>query len=419
MRQILKSVTTPIVSLVILCMGNALFVTYTSVRLKMDGYSINTIGYVVGAYFAGQLVGSYLCDRLIARIGHIRAYAVLATSMTVLAMLQAMFLQLWMWALVRFLGGVCIAGLFIVIESWLLAKSTSNTKGKVLSIYMTSFYAAQGIGQLLLNVSDPISVIPFAIVVILSAVSIIPISMTKASVPTMNQRSSLNIVKLVKKCSLGVYTCAISGLLLGPIYGLIPIFAKDSGMTLTGVSYAACFTILGGFVLQWPIGQLSDKTDRRKVISFIGFAAAIIAAITIFVSAQSEILIFILLAAFGGFSFTVYPLGIAHSSDSVEEKDLISITALLSIAYSVGSIIGPVIASYFMDFLGPKGIFIYSTIVGTTLGTLALVKTFEKKTLPEKEKLRGENLAEKILPQLDIIQKREQKLPFAENDKID
>lgn len=386
MRQILKSVIPPIASLIILCMGNALFVTYTSVRLKMDGYSINTIGYIIGAYFAGQLVGSYISDRIIGKIGHIKAYGLFATIMTVLAMLQAICLDLWMWTTVRFCGGICIAGLFVVIESWLLAKSTPTTKGKVLSIYMTAYYAAQGIGQLLLNVADPISFVPFAIVVILSAISIVPISVTNVSAPVIKESSSLNTSKLIKKCPLGFYTCTISGLLLGPIYGLIPIFAKESGMTLEGIAYAACFTILGGFALQWPVGQISDKIDRRKVISFIGFAAASVALVTIFVPANLEAMIFILLASFGGFSFTVYPLGIAHCSDSLEEKDLISATAILSIAYSVGSIIGPVIASYTMDILGPKGLFVYSTIVGSALGTIALVRSPEKKAITDIEK---------------------------------
>lgn len=386
MRQILKSVIPPIASLMILCMGNALFVTYTSVRLKMDGYSIHTIGYIVGAYFAGQLVGSYVSDKIIEKIGHIRAYAVFATSMTVLAMLQALFLQLWMWATVRFLGGICIAGLFVVIESWLLAKSTPTTKGRVLSIYMTSFYAAQGIGQLLLNVADPMSVVPFAIVVILSAISIVPLSITNVSAPEIKGRSSLNTTKLLKKCALGVYTCTVSGLLLGPIYGLVPIFAKDSGMTLEAIAYATCFTILGGFALQWPVGQISDKIDRKKVISFVGFAASAVALTTLFVPASFEAMLFILLAAFGGFSFTVYPLGIAHCSDSLEEKDLISATAILSIAYSIGSIIGPIIASNMMGFLGPKGLFVYCTIVGSALGSAALVRSSQRKALSEEEK---------------------------------
>lgn len=419
MRQILRSVMTPIASLVILCMGNALFVTYTSVRLKMDGYTINTIGYVVGAYFAGQLVGSYFSGRLIERIGHIRAYAVLATSMTALAMLQAMFLQIWMWALVRFLGGICIAGLFIVIESWLLAKSTKKTKGKVLSLYMSSYYAAQGLGQLFLKVADPISVVPFAIVVILSAISIIPISITNTSAPIIKERSSLNIFMLLKKCSLGIYTCTISGLLLGPIYGLIPIFAKDRGMNLNGISYAACLTILGGFALQWPIGKLSDKIDRRRVISLIGFATALTALVITFIPAYSEIMIFVTLAIFGGFSFTVYPLGIAHCSDSIEEKDIISAVAILSIAFSVGSIIGPVIASYTMDFLGPRGLFVYCAFIGAALGLLSLLKSYQKNTLPQEEKMLSQEPCKKGLVQLDKIQDIKHKLALTEREPID
>jgi MFS family permease len=385
MLKIIRLVLAPIVSLVILVMGNALFVTYTSVRLKLDGYNVQTIGYIIGAYFAGLLVGSLASNRIIEKVGHIRAYAAFAAFMTVLAMIQALFQQIWMWGVVRFFGGACLAGLFIIIESWLLAKSTPNTKGKVLSIYLIAFYASQGIGQFLLNVADPLSFTPFAIIVLLSAISIVPIATTKMAPPSIQQFSNLTLVQLLKNSPLGFFTCILSGLLLGPIYGLIPIFAKESGMTLDHVAYATSFTILGGFIFQWPIGQLSDKSDRKKVIALIAFGTSIIASVMCFIPYTSELLIFFLLALFGGFSFVIYPLGISHCSDTIEEKDLIAATAGLSLAYSIGAIVGPIVASFTMKLLGPRGLFIYSFCAGTLLFLIACSKIVQRKEQSQKK----------------------------------
>lgn len=386
MLKIIKSVIAPIASLAILVMGDALFVTHTSVRLKMGGYSINTIGYIVGGYFAGLLIGSFCWNRIIERVGHIRAYTAMATLLTVLAMFQALSLKIWIWALVRFAGGICIGGLFVVIESWLLAKSTPTTKGKVLSIYMISFYASQGLSQFLLNVADPFSIVPFAIVVILSAISIIPVSITKMSAPIIQEPSNLKIYKLFKTCPLGMLTCVFSGFLLGPIYGLVPVYTKEIGMTIEQIAYASSSIILGGFLFQWPIGQISDKLDRRKVISLTGFCAALCALIITFLNSSSAFLLFLFLAMYGGFSFTVYPQGISHGSDTVEAKDLIAATAGFSIAYSVGAIIGPMIASFSMTLFGPKGLFIYSATVSAALGLMAIITAYQKSSVTVKEK---------------------------------
>lgn len=381
MFKALRQVIAPILSLIMLVMGNALFVTYASIRLKLDGHNVDIIGYIVGLYFAGLLIGSYWGNKIIETIGHIRTYTLLASSMTVLAIIQSLCLKIWMWGLVRFLGGICIAGLFINIESWLIAKSDIHNKGKILSIYMIAFYASQGIGQLLLNVADPFSFVPFAIVVLLSAISIIPVSITKMAAPVIQQRSELNLLKLIRHSPVGVYTCAISGLLLGPIYGLIPIFAKDIGMTLQYVAYATTFTILGGFIFQWPIGQLSDKFDRKKIIFISAIGTALTTLTMTLIPYNSEFFIFLLLALFGGFAFIIYPLGISYSSDSINQKDIIAVTAILSLAYSVGAIIGPILASYSMTLLGPRGLFIYSFLVAVTLCCISILKIIPKKPL--------------------------------------
>lgn len=392
MIKLLKSVTAPIMSLAILIMGNTLFITFTSLRLKLDGHSIEIVGYATSAYFAGLLIGSMRCNRFIERVGHIRAYATFAALFVFFSTLQAIFNPIWVWISVRFLIGLFMAGLFVVIESWLLSKSSRNTKGRVLSMYMITYFASQGIGQLLLNIADPRTIIPFAIIILLAAISIVPICVTRLSAPIIQGGSYLNIFKLFKKSPLGTAGCLFAGLISGPVYGLIPVYIRGHGFSIKEVSFAMGITIFSGLILQWPLGQLSDLIDRRKVI-FISTAFTAGAALLIGLnSIYSFLHVFILLSIFGGFCFTIYPLSLTHGSDMVEEKDLIVATAGLALIYSSGAVIGPVVASYCMDMLGPKGLFFYISTIGAALGAISLHQIVKKSPVPREEKIQYKDI---------------------------
>ncbi len=223
---IFYSVLSPIVSLIILVLGNGLFMTYVTVRLKLAGYSSGIVGIITASYYAGILLGCVRAEKYISRIGHIRSFASFASLTAVIILLQGLFINSWYWGVLRFLSGFSMAGLFVTIESWLLVKSTTETRGKILSIYMTAFYAAQALGQFLLDVSDPLSLIPFVITAILTSLSIIPVSMTRTLAPSIEEPSFLSIFKLLKITPLGVTGCTLSGVLLGTIYGLVLFMLK-------------------------------------------------------------------------------------------------------------------------------------------------------------------------------------------------
>lgn len=392
MFKTFRSVLAPILSLSILIMGNAFFTTYTSLKLKLSGFSIELIGYSTSAYFAGLLIGSLRCSSFIERIGHIRAYATLAALLAVIAMIQAIFAQGWVWIIIRFLTGFFIAGLFVTIESWLLAKSTISTKGKVLSIYMISYYGSQTIAQFLLDISDLRTVIPFCIIVILFTSSIVPICMTRIAAPIIQEKSYFKIQHLCKIAPLGVIGALLSGLICGPIYGLVPIYIKDIGFSMKEVALGMGITIFGGLILQWPIGQISDHVDRRKVLFTISFLAAIISIVFAINSIHTKVLIYFLLAFLGGFSFSIYPIAISHSTDIVKEKDTISAIAAIVLIYSIGAIIGPILASYGMDFLGPRGLFIYMSSIGVILGAYSFYRYLKIKEIPLEEKTPYRNI---------------------------
>ncbi|KPK32575.1 MAG: hypothetical protein AMS24_03815 [Chlamydiae bacterium SM23_39] len=404
-----RSAIAPISSMIILIMGNAFFITYTSIRLNLEGHSVKLIGYVTSAYFAGLLVGSLKSSKLIERVGHIRAYAAFAAILSILPMIQANLQLAWTWIVIRFLVGFFIAGLFINIESWLLGISAQDNKGKIFAIYMTSYYASQGIAQFFLNISNPTSIMPFVVIMILSALSIIPVCITKISAPIIKEPSYLNISKLIKITPLGVIACAFAGFISGPVYGLFPVYAEKLGLSIPQISQVIGITIFSGLIFQFPLGQLSDHIDRRKVIIFISFALLVIAFLNVLNSVYSFLPILLLFATFGGFSFTIYPLSLSHASDVIEQKDLVSATAGLVLIYSIGAIIGPIIASYSINFFGGKGLFIYLSTMALLLVIYSLYQVIKKSPIPKDKKVQYTNIPSTTLicSKLDSKSKKE------------
>lgn len=385
MFKFIKSVLAPLLSLFILILGNGMFNTLVSVRLDLDGASSWIIGTVSAAYYAGLVVGSFKIEPFISRVGHIRAFAAFAAMTAVICLLPGLWVNNLVWILLRFIGGYCIAGLFIVIESWLLASSPAEVRGKVLSFYMITLYAAQGSGQFLLNLSNPQTLIPFCIATILVSLAIIPVSMTYQQSPSLPETSTLKFKKLYKASPTGVLGCFASGLILGAIYGLIPMYVSSAGFSVKDISLTMGMIIFGGMLLQYPVGHLSDIFDRRLIIAIISGATAILSLLIIPALGFSKSLFMILAFIFGGCTFTLYPICISHSCDYLESEDIVAATGGLLLSYGIGATLGPLIAPSLISMLGDNGLFLYFAIVSGTFLTFIIWRSTRRSSLPADE----------------------------------
>ncbi len=385
MRKIAASLIAPVLSLVIIMLGNGFFVTFVSLRLHEAKVSSFMIGLISSAYFAGLLIGSVRAEKLILRIGFIRTFATFASFFTTLVMINGLMLNPYLWLALRFLQGICIAGLFVVIESWLLMFSNRETRGKVLSIYMSALYTAQAAAQFFLGIFPMDSIFPFACVVILSSLSIIPVSMMRASYPTMSEPAYISAKKLFSVSPFGFIACIFAGMILSSIYSLAPIFAQDMGFSIKQVASFMGFIILGGFLLQWPIGHLSDIFERRKITIMVCILTAVLSLIMTLSFVWPLWMTFIVAIAFGGFSFTIYPLGITLVSDRIDSKHLIAATGMLLLVYAWGSIFGPMAASLVISLFGPVGLFIYIAIVSGLLAVYGISSALRKPPVPVNE----------------------------------
>ncbi|MBF5059466.1 MFS transporter [Candidatus Neptunochlamydia vexilliferae] len=385
MRKLFRSVIPPLVSLVIVMLGNGFFNTFASLRLAADGAPSWVVGVMNASYFAGIMIGSIYVERLIDRIAHIRTFAIMASVNSFVFVMQALIIDPVSWTFFRFFSGFCASGFFIVIESWLLLSSGIKSRGRLLSLYMATLYLAQGFGQFMLNLAPIESLFPFAITIILSSLSLIPVCMMKSSGPLLLETSITNIFQILKKAPLGPIGCFIAGMIMSSFYGLAPIFGKEIKLSVLQISQVMGLTILGGLALQWPIGHLSDIFNRRKVIIGVCLVLMVL-TYALFLSPHYPYwLLLLLMIVFGGISFTLYPLSITYTCDHFSDKKIIGITCALMIIYGTGCIVGPLVSPLFMTIVGPSGLFLYVTLLCALFIIICFWRVLHSKPLSEEE----------------------------------
>ena len=384
MFSLFRSFLAPLLSLALMMVASGFFNTFVSIRLEIEGYSPELIGIVTSFLYLGILLGSLKIDYWILKTGHIRSFILFSGILAVLALFQAFWINPWYWCALRLFGGVCIAGIFIVIESWMLIQSPPEKRGIVLSLYLAIFYAALSGGQFLINLSDPTGIFPFCIAAALMVLSILPLSIRPIPSPTkVKEPPRLTILQLFRISPLGFAGGVVSGMLLAAVYGLVPIYAKEVGMSLSQISLFMAVIIFGGFIFQWPFGLWADKTNRRLVLNIASFLAACAAVAMGWIGPDPFFLLLLLGWLFGGFSFALYPLSMAYSCENVRQDHIVAVTGGFVMSYGLGAISGPILAPMSMGFFGIAGLFYFLAAVTFILALLGLkrpapIKSWDK-----------------------------------------
>lgn len=362
MFSVIQETLVPLISLFIFVLGNGFFSTLIAYNMTLNGEPAFFIGAMTGVLYAGLVLGSFRIEKFITRVGHIRAYSAFSATIAVISLLHGMFYNVFFWLVLRFIYGFATAGIYVVIESWLLCKSTVMNRGQVLSIYMVCFYAAQAFGQFFLNIGNTQELFIYAIASMMASLSIIPLAMSYARTPQIEEPSTLSFRELIQQASSGFIGCFSGGLIMAGIYALMPTFLNDLSFSKQSVAKYMFAVIMGGMLLQYPVGKLSDLFERRLVLIGIALATLLI-CMMLTLHVKFDGLLFLWMMIFGGLTFTIYPISISHACDSLASKDIVAGTQGLLLAYSVGAMLGPFIAPFFMYMLGPEGLFIYMAMV--------------------------------------------------------
>jgi MFS family permease len=357
------------IGIAMITLGNGLQGTLLGVRASMEGFPTTTTGLVMSCYYAGFLLGSIYAPRFVVKVGHIRVFAALASLASAAVLIHSLFLDPIIWGLARLVAGVSFAGMFVVAESWLNGLSTNEIRGNILSIYMTIQYGGFIGGQFLLNLASPEGYSLFILISILLSLALVPVLITAVPAPVLEEPEHVGLRDLWKISPLGVFTGMNVGIAHGAIWGMGAVFAQNTGRTVTETSIFMATFVFGGFIFQWPLGILSDKIDRKRVIAGVSCLAVILAVICTFTTSDLSILIFM----FGGFSLPLYSISLAYTNDHLSQDQMIAASSTMILIYGVGALLGPVLASITMSAFGTLGFFLIQILAHTAVGLFALV----------------------------------------------
>lgn len=357
MTRTVASLFALILSIMLLVSGNAFLMTLLGIRLSLEAIDPATIGRVLVCYSIGFVAGTLYVNRIIERVGHIRAFAAFAALASVTALLYPMALTMVLWALLRALSGFCMAGVLLVIESWFSSRATNANRGALFAVYQIVFFVSVAGGQLIVNVGDPESFKLFSIAAILLSLALVPLSLTRMPAPAIEVVERMSVFTLLRQSTTGIGGALICGVLLGAFYALGPVYATMIGLDLQQTSLFMAIAIVAAMILAWPLGRICDRHDRRRVmlcVSFIGAVAALAAA---FLGVEHPVLLIAAVGAFTGLSAALYPIAVAITNDRLEQHHIVSASATLLLSYGIGSVIGPLAMSELIGIIGPQGLF--------------------------------------------------------------
>jgi MFS family permease len=364
-------------------LGNGLINVLLPVRMGFEGWDTDTIGLVLSLNFVGMLLGGLYARHLIGRSGHIRMFAGCLALGAVSILICSLYTDAMLWGAMRISIGFCNACAFTAMESWLSESSTKENRGKVLGFYQVIFLMALFFGQFLMNLASPGSTMLFVLSGILLCASIIPIVLSRNSGPTVEEVEPMSLLRLFRISPLGVVCCLISGLIYSSSFSMLPVFASGYGIVDFDLSLYMGAAIMGAFILQFPIGYLSDRFDRRSVLLII----LIISALTGFsVTLMADQNWFWPMSVATGLTCGIiactYPMSISESFDNLRQNEMVAAMGCLIMAFAIGGIVGPYSTAIIMDLFGYASLFWFLGVIQLLLCVFVVYRMFAREALP-------------------------------------
>ncbi|WP_271274502.1 MFS transporter [Aliamphritea hakodatensis] len=367
----------------ILYLGNGLINVFLPIRMELESFDANSIGMVLSLYSVGALLGALYSKELIKRAGHIRMFAGCVALGTISVLICSLYTDPILWGAMRVFIGFCNASAATAMESWLSGSSDKQTRGKVLGVYNAVVLGGLFLGQFLLNAADPAGTVLFVATGILLCTAIIPMVLSKNKGPIVEDVTSMSIKDLYRASPLGVISCFASGIIYQAIFNMLPIFANDFGIVNFQLSLFMGAAIFGAFVLQFPVGYLSDRFDRRTVLMYLLLISAGVGVIVSVFAPLDQIWIAYLGAAVTcGIIACTYPLSVSQTFDTLKQNQMVAASGKLIVIFSIGGIMGPYIASMTMDAFGSTALFYFLGIVQFCLAGFVAYRMTVRDALP-------------------------------------
>ncbi len=366
----------------ILLGGNGLQGTLVALRGAQEGFSPAIIGFTGTAYFGGFLLGCVFITRIMKAVGHVRSFSALAAMASSGTLLIVLIIDPVFWSAMRFLTGFCFAGLFTIMESWINSSVQNHDRARVLALYRIIDIGSVTGSQFLIPIFGADGFAVFAIMSIMITLSLVPVSLGDRSNPAPPDMVKLDLRRVWHISPLGCIGCIAVGLTNSAFRTLSPVYAEQIGMSVTDVVTFVSIGIIGGAIIQYPLGHLSDRWDRRHVLLLTTCGAMLAALALVFMPGTSIPLNFVLVFIFGSFAMPLYSLSAAHANDRAGKGEFVLVNAALMLFYSFGAIGGPSIASAFMQALGPEWLFIFCATIYATFILIIIYRMLVRDAVP-------------------------------------
>lgn len=355
-------------------LAQGLHSTLIGIRAGIEGFDPSTVGIVISFYTAGVFFGTYIVSGLIRRVGHIRAYALACTVASCAMLGYILWIEPVVWALSRFAIGLSMALIYSITESWLNDSASNENRGAFVSLYVVVTNFGAGCGQFLLLLAPPENADPFMMLSILFSLSVIPILLTVRNVPSVESPVRMTILELYRITPFGMVNMLLAGAIYGGMFVMGGIYANLAGFSLLDISMFVSVMVFMPAISQTPIGRLSDRFDRRWVIIPLLVASVALLSVHGFVTRMPSLQQTIYIGLLSAFMVPLHGLVIAHTNDFLDRKQMVSAATALLRLFSIGSLLASLILGYTMQWVGPKGYFLFLLAAAVIMLVYSLVR---------------------------------------------
>ncbi len=385
MQRNLRPIASLLLGVALLLGAHGLQTTLIPLRAAAEGFGSFEIGVIGSSYYLGFVAGCLLAPYAILSAGHIRAFAALVALAAAVALAYVLATNVYAWVIFRLINGFCLAGFYLVIESWLNDRASNETRGFIMSSYVMVNFAAFTVGQLLVTLYPIEAADSFMVAAMLASLAIIPVALTRSAQPAPIAMVRFQPRQLFRAAPVGLVASLVVGIANGAFWGLGPISAAGSGMDVRDVALFMSAATLAGAVAQWPIGRLSDRVDRRLVLMTLLTGAAL-TGVLLWLTAASGLLLMAFGLLFGATALPCYSLAAAHAYDKTASSEMVPTAATILLANALGAIAGPLLAASMMAALDPRALFLFTALMQGLLAVYVFYRARVQPSLTSAEK---------------------------------
>ena len=370
----------------LLMFGGGLQGLLLSVRGAEEQFSLLALGLIGTGWSVGFVAGSIGVPLIVRKVGHIRAFSVMAAIGTVTILLNLLFINDVAWILLRALSGFCFAGAAMIVESWLNEVADNKSRGTIFSVYVTINMASSTIGQIAMSITGTAGYVPFVIGAISFICAVLPTALTSSPQPKPLSSAKIDVRLLYKTSPVAAIAAFSVGMANGAFGTLAPVYGHERGLDASGIALLFSIAAILGAVAQIPLGRLSDRIDRRIVLIGLAGLAALVGALTVLINPEAGWIMYVLFAAYGFAANPIYAIAVAHANDFARDGDFAKIAGGMLLILGVGLAIGPAVASVIMGAWSPVGLFVVTTIFHGLLGLAAFLRMRIRKSIDAAER---------------------------------